>query len=59
MQVVGTVADKVHVTADGVTMIGYTDLNSRLANTSSTLYANNQLKWIMAAEPSSYGHNLT
>ena len=35
---------QVVVTDNGVTCIGYTDLNSRLANTSSTLYANNQLK---------------
>jgi len=35
----------------GVTCIGYTDLNSRLASTSSSLYANNQMKWILAAGP--------
>jgi len=32
-------------------MIGYTDMNSRLASTSSSLYANNQLKWILSAGP--------
>ena len=37
--------------ANGVTMIGYTDINSRLASTSSSLYANNQMKWILSAGP--------
>ena len=49
--VVGTVKDKVVKTDKGVTMIGYTDMNSRLASTSSSLYANNQLKWILSAGP--------
>merc|ERR1719506_2460115 len=40
-----------YVTDNGVTVIGYTDINSRLASTSSTLYANNQLKWILSAGP--------
>ena len=38
-------------TPNGVKCIGYTDLNSRLASTSSSLYANNQQKWIAAAGP--------
>lgn len=46
-----TVADEMIVTPNGVKCIGYTDLNSRLASTSSTLYANNQQKWILAAGP--------
>jgi len=39
------------VTPNGVTCIGYTDINSRLASTSSSLYANNQMKWILSAGP--------
>jgi NAD(P) transhydrogenase len=46
-----TVKDKVITTDNGVTCIGYTDMNSRLAQTSSALYANNQIKWILAAGP--------
>jgi NAD(P) transhydrogenase len=46
-----TSADQKVVTPNGVTCIGYTDLNSRLATTSSSLYANNQLKWILSAGP--------
>jgi len=49
--IVGTVKDQVVTTAAGVTLIGYTDMNSRLASTSSSLYANNQLKWILSAGP--------
>ena len=37
-----------YVTENGVTCIGYTDINSRLSSTSSTLYANNQMKWILS-----------
>jgi NAD(P) transhydrogenase len=46
-----TVADEVVVTDNGVKCIGFTDINSRLASTSSTLYANNQMKWILSAGP--------
>jgi len=46
-----TKKDEVYVTDNGVTCIGYTDINSRLASTSSTLYANNQMKWILSAGP--------
>lgn len=49
--VASTVKDEVIVTDNGVTCIGYTDLNSRLGSTSSSLYANNQMKWILAAGP--------
>ena len=49
--VAGTVKDQVTTTEGGVTLIGYTDMNSRLASTSSSLYANNQLKWILSAGP--------
>ena len=47
--IVGTKKDEMYVTDKGVTMIGYTDLNSRLGSTSSSLYANNQMKWILSA----------
>ena len=46
-----TKKDEVFVTPNGVSCIGYTDMNSRLAATSSTLYANNQMKWILSAGP--------
>ena len=49
--IVGTVKDEKVVTENGVTIIGYSDLNSRLASTSSSLYANNQMKWILSAGP--------
>ena len=39
-----TEKDKAVVTENGTTIIGYTDINSRLASTSSSLYANNQMK---------------
>jgi len=46
-----TVKDKVIVTDNGVTCIGYTDMNSRLASVSSTLFANNQMKFLLSAGP--------
>jgi NAD(P) transhydrogenase len=46
-----TVKDELIFTDNGVACIGYTDMNSRLASTSSSLYANNQLKWILSAGP--------
>jgi len=46
-----TVKDKAVVTDNGVTCIGYTDLNSRLATTSSSLYANNQTKFLLSIGP--------
>jgi len=46
-----TVPDEMITTPNGVKCIGYTDLNSRLASTSSSLFANNQQKWIAAAGP--------
>ena len=48
---VATKKDEAIVTDGGVTVIGYTDLNSRLASTSSSLYANNQMKWLLSAGP--------
>lgn len=47
----GTVKDTVAISENGVNMIGYTDLNSRLATTSSSLYANNQMKFITSIGP--------
>jgi len=46
-----TKADEIVLTENGVKCIGFTDMNSRLASTSSTLYANNQMKWILSAGP--------
>ena len=46
-----TVKDKMIVTPSGVKCIGYTDMESRLASTSSSLFANNQMKFIMSAGP--------
>jgi len=39
--IAGTVRDEVVVTDNGVTLVGYTDLPSRLANTASQLYGTN------------------
>jgi len=46
-----TVKDEVITTPNGVTCIGYTDLVSRLATTSSNLYANNQTKFLLSMGP--------
>jgi len=46
-----TEADKVITTTNGVTIIGYTDLPSRLAATSSTLFGNNVAKFILSIGP--------
>ncbi len=46
-----TVADKKIITENGVTCIGYTDLPSRLARTSTDLYANNITKFFLSAGP--------
>lgn len=46
-----TEADKVITTANGVTIIGYTDLPSRLAATSSTLFGNNVAKFLLSIGP--------
>ncbi|CAB9508472.1 transhydrogenase, mitochondrial [Seminavis robusta] len=46
-----TVADQKIVTENGVTCIGYTDMPSRLATTSSSLYANNISKFLLSAGP--------
>ena len=46
-----TKADQKVVTDNGVSILGYTDLISRLPTTSSTLYANNITKFVLHAGP--------
>ncbi|KAH8053104.1 transhydrogenase [Aureococcus anophagefferens] len=46
-----TVKDARIVTPNGVTCLGYTDLPSRLARTSSDLYANNITKFMLSIGP--------
>jgi hypothetical protein len=46
-----TVRDKLIVTENGVKCIGYTDMNSRLSSTSSSLYANNVFKFLLSIGP--------
>lgn len=46
-----TEANKVITTSNGVTIIGYTDLPSRLASTSSSLFGNNVAKFILSIGP--------
>ena len=46
-----TVADQKIVTENGVICLGYTDLPSRLARTSTDLYANNITKLFLSAGP--------
>lgn len=46
-----TVADQKIVTDNGVTCIGYTDMPSRLATTSSNLYSNNISKFLLSIGP--------
>lgn len=46
-----TVKDKVITTPNGVTCIGYTDLPSRLPTTSSSLYSNNAMKFVLSMGP--------
>ena len=46
-----TVKDQRIVTDNGVICLGYTDLPSRLANTSSSLYANNISKFLLSIGP--------
>eukprot|EP01013_Petalomonas_cantuscygni_P004955 TRINITY_DN1541_c0_g1_i5.p1 TRINITY_DN1541_c0_g1~~TRINITY_DN1541_c0_g1_i5.p1 ORF type:complete len:1086 (-),score=123.67 TRINITY_DN1541_c0_g1_i5:1658-4915(-) len=44
---VATVPDSQTITAGGVTIIGYTDLPSRLANQASRLFSNNVVKFLL------------
>jgi NAD(P) transhydrogenase len=46
-----TVPDEVITTSNGVTIVGYTDLPSRLASTSSTLFGTNVAKFILSIGP--------
>ena len=46
-----TVKDQRIVTDNGVICLGYTDLPSRLANTASSLYANNISKFLLSIGP--------
>lgn len=46
---------QVYKTEEGVTCIGYSDMPSRLANTASTLFANNAVKLFSSAGPFSTG----
>jgi len=46
-----TEKDKKVITDNQVTCLGYTDLVSRLATTSSNLYANNQTKFLLSIGP--------
>jgi NAD(P) transhydrogenase len=46
-----TVPDEVITTANGVTIVGYTNLPSRLASTSSTLFGTNVAKFILSVGP--------
>jgi hypothetical protein len=46
-----TVPDEVITTANGVTIVGYTDLPSRLASTSSTLFGTNVANFILSVGP--------
>ena len=46
-----TQPDQIITTDNGVTIIGYTDLPSRLASTSSTLFGNNVAKFILSIGP--------
>lgn len=46
-----TQPDKIITSSNGVKIIGYTDLPSRLASTASTLFANNVAKFILSIGP--------
>jgi len=46
-----TVANKIITTKNGVKIIGYTDLPSRLAATASSLFSNNVAKFILSIGP--------
>lgn len=46
-----TVPNEVHRTANGVTVLGYSDLPSRLPTQSSTLYNNNIVRFLLSMGP--------
>eukprot|EP00669_Euglena_mutabilis_P000198 TRINITY_DN1026_c0_g1_i1.p1 TRINITY_DN1026_c0_g1~~TRINITY_DN1026_c0_g1_i1.p1 ORF type:complete len:1084 (+),score=253.67 TRINITY_DN1026_c0_g1_i1:37-3288(+) len=49
--IAGTVADEVVVTPNGVTIIGFTDLPSRLPTVSSMMFSNNVIKFLLDLGP--------
>ena len=49
--VAGSRPDEVYTTERGVTMVGYTQLPSRLPSTASTLFANNVTKFVLSCGP--------
>ena len=51
----GTVKDQATVTANGVTILGYTDLVSRLPTTASNLFGNNVAKFLLSVGPQTRG----
>ena len=51
----GTVKDQATVTANGVTILGYTDLVSRLSTTASNLFGNNVAKFLLSVGPQTRG----
>jgi NAD(P) transhydrogenase len=51
----GTVADEVVTTENGVKIVGYTGLPSRLAATSSNLFGNNVAKFLLSIGPQTSG----
>ena len=50
-----TEKDKVVTTANGVTVIGYTNLASRLPGTASSLFGNNVAKFLLSVGPTTGG----
>ena len=54
-----TVRDQRFVTSNGVVCLGYTDMPSRLSNTSSKLYANNISKLLLAIGKPDGGFDFT
>mmetsp|Transcript_9527 Transcript_9527/g.13972 ORF Transcript_9527/g.13972 Transcript_9527/m.13972 type:complete len:1127 (-) Transcript_9527:228-3608(-) len=53
--VMQTEANKIVTTANGVKIIGYTDMPSRLASTSTTLFGNNVAKFLLSIGPQTTG----
>jgi len=47
----GTGKEKITTTENGVRLIGYTDLASRLPSTASNLFGNNVAKFILSVGP--------
>lgn len=53
--VIGSVNGEKVVTSNGVKILGYSDLPSRLPSTSSTLFGNNMAKFLMSMGPQTTG----